>query len=38
METIIKEVLQSVSKWRIVAKEIGISRTEQEIMSSAFKL
>ena len=36
METIIKEVLQSTSNWRTIAKEIGISRTEQEIMSKAF--
>ncbi len=38
METIIKEVLQSTSKWRIVAKELSITRAEQEIMSRAFKL
>jgi serine/threonine-protein kinase HipA len=36
MKTIIKEVLQSTSNWRTIAKEIGISRTEQEIMSKAF--
>jgi hypothetical protein len=26
-----------VKKWRSVANDIGISRTEQEIMSGAFK-
>ena len=36
METIIKEVLQSTSNWRTIAKELGISRTEQEVMSKAF--
>jgi serine/threonine-protein kinase HipA len=36
METIITEVLRSTTNWRTVAKEFGISRTEQEIMSKAF--
>jgi len=36
METIINEVLESTTNWRTVAKEIGITRAEQEIMSKAF--
>jgi serine/threonine-protein kinase HipA len=38
MDLIIKEVLDAVSCWKQVAQEIGISRTEQEIMSAAFKV
>ena len=38
METIIKEVLAVTSNWVTIAKEIGISRSEQELMSKAFKL
>jgi len=38
METIIKEVLQSTSNWRILANELGITRAEQELMISAFNL
>lgn len=38
MEAIIHEVLQSVSQWKKIAKEIGIPRSEQELMEKAFKL
>lgn len=38
MNTIIDEVLASVKKWEIVAKEIGISRSELELMKSAFRI
>lgn len=38
METIISEVLQSVRQWKTMADEIGISRTEQELMQGAFKI
>jgi len=37
MDSIIREVKSSVSCWNVVAKEIGISRTEQEMMASAFR-
>lgn len=37
MNTIIEEVCKSVSNWRKVASEIGISRKDQEMMTSAFK-
>ncbi len=37
MEGIIKEVLDSVSQWRQVASNIGISRAEQEMMQGAFR-
>lgn len=36
METIIQEVLQTTSNWKTIAKEIGISRSEQELMEKAF--
>lgn len=36
MDEIIKEVLHAVSKWKNIAKEIGISRSEQELMATAF--
>lgn len=36
MEAIIHEVLESVSQWKKIAKEIGIARSEQEIMGKAF--
>ncbi|MEY3500098.1 MAG: hypothetical protein RL308_1767 [Bacteroidota bacterium] len=36
MEKIIQEVLQVTKNWKIVAKEIGISRGEQELMEKAF--
>ena len=38
MESIIKEVLTVTTNWKIIAKEIGISRSEQELMTKAFKL
>jgi serine/threonine-protein kinase HipA len=37
MNTIIAEVQTAVRGWKKVAREIGISRAEQEIMSPAFK-
>jgi serine/threonine-protein kinase HipA len=37
MDTIIAEVENSVSGWRKIAQEIGISRAEQELMSAAFR-
>ena len=36
MEATIQEVLQVTSNWKTVAKEIGISRGEQELMVKAF--
>ena len=36
MEIIIQEVLQVTSNWKTIAKEIGISRSEQELMNKAF--
>ncbi|RZJ36591.1 MAG: type II toxin-antitoxin system HipA family toxin [Flavobacterium sp.] len=36
METILQEVLQATSSWKTIAKEIGISRKEQELMENAF--
>jgi serine/threonine-protein kinase HipA len=36
METIIQEVLEVISNWKTIAKEIGISRNEQELMTKAF--
>jgi serine/threonine-protein kinase HipA len=36
MDVIIKEVLNSVSQWKIIANKIGISRAEQELMEKAF--
>jgi serine/threonine-protein kinase HipA len=38
MDQILSEVKTSVSKWRKVASSIGIPRTEQDRMSSAFNL
>jgi serine/threonine-protein kinase HipA len=38
MEAIIQEVLSVVSQWKTMAKEIGISRSEMELMSGAFKV
>jgi serine/threonine-protein kinase HipA len=38
MDKIIKEVKKAVSLWKDIAKEIGISRAEQKIMSPAFRL
>ena len=37
MNTIIAEVKTAVSGWKNVANNIGIARSEQEIMSSAFQ-
>ena len=36
MDSIINEVLKSVSHWKKRASEIGIARSEQEIMEKAF--
>ena len=36
METIIQEVLMVTSNWRTIAKEIGIPRSERELMEKAF--
>ncbi|MCO6175874.1 type II toxin-antitoxin system HipA family toxin [Flavobacterium sp. NRK F10] len=36
MNIIINEVLESVSQWKEIAKEIGIPRSEQELMEKAF--
>jgi serine/threonine-protein kinase HipA len=38
MEVIIQEVLQVTSNWKTIAKEIGISRSEQELMNKAFHI
>lgn len=38
MEIILQEVLQSTRNWQSIAKEIGISRGEQELMLKAFQL
>jgi serine/threonine-protein kinase HipA len=38
MQEILDEVLLAVSNWRMIANSIGISKVEQEIMASAFKL
>lgn len=37
MDSIIGEVLTVVKDWEFLAKEIGISRAEQELMRSAFR-
>ncbi|MGJ1446936.1 type II toxin-antitoxin system HipA family toxin [Sphingobacterium spiritivorum] len=37
MKNIIAEVLTAVKGWESLAKEIGISRAEQELMKSAFR-
>ena len=36
MDTIIEEVMASVSQWKKIANEIGIPRAEQELMAAAF--
>ncbi|AXP82088.1 putative DNA-binding transcriptional regulator [Mariniflexile rhizosphaerae] len=36
MEVIIQEVLEVISKWKTFANEIGIPRSEQELMEKAF--
>jgi serine/threonine-protein kinase HipA len=38
METVILEVKLAVGKWKVVAKKIGIPRSEQTLMASAFRL
>jgi serine/threonine-protein kinase HipA len=38
MEAIVQEVLQVTSNWKTIAKEIGISRSEQELMNKAFNI
>lgn len=38
MKVIIDEVRSSVANWQQVAKEIGISRNEQTLMSAAFRI
>jgi serine/threonine-protein kinase HipA len=37
MNSIVTEVKNAVSCWKSSARDIGISRTEQEIMASAFR-
>ena len=37
MKTIIKKVLEVTTNWKTIAKEIGISRSEQDLMTKAFK-
>ena len=37
MDIIIKEVLASVNNWRKIASQLGISRSEQEMMQGAFR-
>lgn len=36
MEKIISEIRNSVSQWQDIANKIGIPRSEQEMMKSAF--
>jgi serine/threonine-protein kinase HipA len=36
MDQIIDEVVKAVSHWKVIAKKIGISRAEQELMAAAF--
>lgn len=38
MYQITEEVIQSVQQWRSWAKEIGIAKKEQELMSAAFNV
>ena len=38
MKSIIDEVLTSVANWQQIAKDIGISRNEQMLMTGAFRL
>lgn len=38
MELIIQQVINSVGQWKKLAKRIGISRSEQEMMSGAFRV
>jgi len=37
MQQILDEVLLSVSSWQTVAKSLGISMAEQEMMEAAFR-
>lgn len=37
MDTIIEEVKKAVSSWKKIAQQTGISRAEQELMSTAFR-
>jgi serine/threonine-protein kinase HipA len=36
MEEIIRQVVGVTTKWKTIANEIGISRSEQELMEKAF--
>jgi serine/threonine-protein kinase HipA len=38
METIMQEVVNATSHWKTIAKEIGIPRSEQELMEKAFRI
>jgi len=38
MNTIIAEVIEAVKSWKNTAQKIGISKSEQEIMSGAFRV
>lgn len=38
MDQLISEVKQAVSGWREIAKKLGISRAEQELMAAAFRV
>ena len=38
MEIIMKEVFTALTYWKEIAKEIGISRAEQEMMAPAFRV
>lgn len=38
MDEIINYVLKAVGNWKLIAKEIGIPRAEQDLMAGAFKL
>ncbi len=38
MNNILEEVMSSVSEWRNIANQIGIPRSEQTLMSGAFKV
>lgn len=37
IETIVVDIKKAVKNWKVIAQEIGIPKTEQEIMASAFK-
>lgn len=38
MDRILQEATHSVSNWKKVATKIGISRGEQQLMASAFRI